>query len=373
MLYEFLVANREKILATTRRKTDVVAQDKPVTAESERGLPQFFDHLTAELKRETKGQAAAPEKDSGPDTTAKHGKELKRLGYTMSQVVQGYSVLAYAIKEAASAARAPITADEAERLSETMDLAISEAVQGFATLTGNADCAQKMGFLTHELRNALTAATVAHNMIRRGIVGHGSNTNAILERNLTRMREILDRSFADIRMQNEKGVEACPVRLAAAVDEVEPTANEEARARGLSLDVEVGPDLTVVADIHYLISAVSNLVQNAIKYSKKGGTIRVRGREEGAKVLLEIEDQCGGLPKGMAEELFEPFVQKNKDKSGLGLGLTISRRAIELIGGTLSVRDLPGKGCIFTIALPKPGAKNAGAAAVEPVPALKAG
>ncbi|MDE2511266.1 MAG: HAMP domain-containing histidine kinase, partial [Elusimicrobia bacterium] len=57
-------------------------------------------------------------------------------------------------------------------------------------------------------------------------------------------------------------------------------------------------------------------------------------------------------PKGKAEELFRPFTQKGEDRTGLGLGLSISRQAVARIGGELTVRDLPGKGCVFSISLP---------------------
>jgi signal transduction histidine kinase len=68
--------------------------------------------------------------------------------------------------------------------------------------------------------------------------------------------------------------------------------------------------------------------------------------------LLEIEDKCGGLPLGDAEELFKPFSQIGTDKSGVGIGLTISRRSVSLNKGILSVRDLPHQGCVFSIDLP---------------------
>ena len=73
----------------------------------------------------------------------------------------------------------------------------------------------------------------------------------------------------------------------------------------------------------------------------------------GDLVLIEVEDQCGGLPPGSAEKMFTPFTQRSDDKSGLGLGLSIARQSIEEDGGTLSVRDLPGSGCVFTISLPR--------------------
>lgn len=353
MLYQFLAENREKILAKTRRKTDVVSEDKPTTAESERGLPQFYDYLTGELERAFKGQPKAAEKDEGPDTTAKHGKELKRLGYTVSQVVQGYGVLSQAITEATLAAKEFISAEESKTLNVTLDLAVAEAVTGFAKRVENTDCAKKIGVLSHELRNALAAASVAHSMLKRG--GGGSHLNALLDRSLGRMRDILDRSFSEVRMQNELDVEHCPVNLLDLAEEVEATAGEEARTRGLTLEVEVDPGLEVVTDSHFVVSALSNIVQNAIKYSKKDGNIWIRGRGDEKDVVLEVEDECGGLPNGKAEELFQPFIQKGQDRTGLGLGLAISRQAVARIGGELTVRDLPGKGCIFSISLPKQG------------------
>ena len=94
------------------------------------------------------------------------------------------------------------------------------------------------------------------------------------------------------------------------------------------------------------------MVQNAIKFTKPGGIVWIRSKAVEIRVSLEVEDQCGGLPSGKAEELFKPFAQEGTDKSGLGLGLTISRSAVSLNKGVLSVRDLPRQGCVFSIDLP---------------------
>jgi hypothetical protein len=69
-------------------------------------------------------------------------------------------------------------------------------------------------------------------------------------------------------------------------------------------------------------------------------------------VLLEVEDECGGLPPGAVTDLFRPFEQRSADRSGLGLGLAIAREGVETNGGEIRARDLPGRGCIFTIDLP---------------------
>jgi C4-dicarboxylate-specific signal transduction histidine kinase len=71
------------------------------------------------------------------------------------------------------------------------------------------------------------------------------------------------------------------------------------------------------------------------------------------RILIDVEDRCGGLPPGAAETMFLPFTQSGENKSGLGLGLSICRRSVEANGGVLRVRNLPGSGCIFTIDLPR--------------------
>ena len=71
------------------------------------------------------------------------------------------------------------------------------------------------------------------------------------------------------------------------------------------------------------------------------------------RIRIDVEDNCGGLPSGDAEKLFLPFMQSGEDKSGVGLGLSICRRCVEANNGVLSVRDLPGSGCVFTIDLPR--------------------
>lgn len=102
-----------------------------------------------------------------------------------------------------------------------------------------------------------------------------------------------------------------------------------------------------------MASAISNLVQNAIKFTRPAGQVLIRAFVEGTDAVIEVEDRCGGLPAGKIEQLFEPFVQESKDKTGIGLGLSIARRAVELNGGTLSARDLPGIGCIFKVRIPR--------------------
>jgi signal transduction histidine kinase len=112
--------------------------------------------------------------------------------------------------------------------------------------------------------------------------------------------------------------------------------------------------LEINADERLLVSAVSNLLQNALKFTRPGGQVILRGRTEEGTVVIEVEDECGGLPPGKHEELFTPYVQRHSQRRGLGLGLAITREAVEAHGGEVSVRNLPGKGCVFAVKLRNP-------------------
>ena len=138
------------------------------------------------------------------------------------------------------------------------------------------------------------------------------------------------------------------------IEEIEVGASMEASARGLTLTVAPVPlGVDVQVDRQLLTAAVGNLLQNAFKFTHPKGHISLDASSTQSRVLIDVGDQCGGLPPGKAEQLFRPFEQRSKDRTGLGLGLSISRRSIEADGGVIHVRDLPGVGCVFTIDLPR--------------------
>ncbi len=130
------------------------------------------------------------------------------------------------------------------------------------------------------------------------------------------------------------------------------SAQLDANARSIHFSVALEPELSVDVDRQMLSSAIANLLQNAFKFTPSGGHVLLSARAFEQHVVIEVADECGGLPPGKVDELFHPFEQRSTDRSGVGLGLSISRRAVEANGGTLSVRDIRGTGCVFTIALP---------------------
>ena len=116
---------------------------------------------------------------------------------------------------------------------------------------------------------------------------------------------------------------------------------------------EVDPLLGVQIDPASMHGALFNLLTNAFKFTHPKSVVSLTAYGQGDHVLISVADMCGGLPPIDLEKMFLPFFQSNDDKSGVGLGLSFARNTVEANGGTLTVRDRPGIGCVFTIALPR--------------------
>ena len=112
------------------------------------------------------------------------------------------------------------------------------------------------------------------------------------------------------------------------------------------------------AKIYYYDTAsstmeVANLLQNACKFTHSKGLVVLRAYATADRVLIDGEDECGGLPPGAAGDLFRPFEQRGANRTGMGLGLAICHRGVRANGGEIHVVNHPGAGCIFTVELPR--------------------
>jgi signal transduction histidine kinase len=373
MLHEFLSEHRHELI--TRCKAKVAKRPAPrASNELKHGIPLFLDQLIQTLRFENSSSFSESCKVSGPSQTtktparsqigksaAKHGGELLRRGLTVDQVVHDYGDLCQAVTELALEQNASVTVTEFRTLNRCLDNAIADAVSEYARRRdlavsdqGTHAISERLGSLAHELRNLLNSAMLALEAVKSGNVGLAGATGGVLDRSLKGMRDLIDRSLAEVRLTAGLPTRKERISLGEFIDEVQVAATMEAKAKGLGLTVgAVESGLTVDADRHMLSSAVSNLLQNAFKFTHPSGHVSLKTHAIADRILIEIEDECGGLPPGKAEELFQPFTQRAADRSGLGLGLSISNRGIEASGGRLHARNLPGKGCVFTIDLPR--------------------
>jgi signal transduction histidine kinase len=189
-------------------------------------------------------------------------------------------------------------------------------------------------------------------MLRKGTVGIGGGTGAVLGRSLMSLREVVDRTLSEVRLTTGKQRRE-RMSVVAFLDEVAATGMLHSEYRQVEFKVEpVDPRLAVEGDPQLLTSAVMNLLHNGFKNTPAGGTVVLRARAENRNLVIEIEDECGGFPESKGEP-FEVFGdRRGSDRSGLGLGLSIARKAMRAHGGDIHVRNLPGKGCVFLIEVP---------------------
>ena len=172
---------------------------------------------------------------------------------------------------------------------------------------------------------------------------------------LVMLNDILD--FSKIEAGSMR-VNTEPFPLAAVIEDSANLHRSSAAQKGLSLTVESAPDAPrhVLADATRTSQIVGNLLSNAIKFTDQG-SVRVKiGRAPGGMARITVEDTGIGIPADRLKELFVPFSQLNtalnRRVGGTGLGLTISRRLAELMGGTLDVESRDGLGSSFHLALP---------------------
>jgi signal transduction histidine kinase len=111
--------------------------------------------------------------------------------------------------------------------------------------------------------------------------------------------------------------------------------------------------VAIAADRQVLAAVMGNLLQNAFKFTRPRSAVTLKVGASAERVLIEIQDECGGLPGGNVNELFGPFEQRSADRTGLGLGLAFSRWGVEANHGRIYARNLPDVGCVFTVDLPR--------------------
>jgi hypothetical protein len=278
-LYDFISSSKGEILRRARAK--VSARQFPTVSreELESGLPLFLTQLAETLRLRSSAEPFSP---TAIGTSAgEHGVDLQERGWTVAQVVHDYGDICQAITEAAVEKALQITAEDFQILNLCLDNAIAGAVTEFSRERDEQNLgegeAERLGQLTHELRNLLSTAMLSYEALQSG------------------------------------------------------------------------------------------RVQNALKFSVPHGHVAVRTAANDGTITIEVEDECGGLPDKNAESLFSPFGQRRgKSRSGRGLGLSISRKAVKVLGGDIRVRNLAGKGCVFIIDLPA-GAHEEKAEASESV------
>lgn len=299
MLYDFITTHRDQIITRCRQRVATRPRSTPTQAEPDYGVPLFLDQLVNTLRSNGEPNLAIG------TTAALHGHDLLLKGFTVSQVVHDYGDVCQTITELALETNAPIDTDDFRTLNRCLDEAIAGAVTVYgreseqSTLDGQTERGnQRMGFFVHELRNLVNTATIAFRVLQTGNVGVGGSTGAVLDRSLNSLQDLIARSLDEVRLaagiQNRE-----QTSVADFIAALRDGAILDASARGRTLTIApVDEALTIEIDRKVLSAVVVNLLQNACKFSPPGSNVRLVVGANAERVLIEVRDECGGLPGG---------------------------------------------------------------------------
>ena len=348
-LSAFVGARRDAIARRwiERVRAELRSEEALDEAEVQDSLKLFLDEVIRAVEEDTTLPGA------GRSLAAAHGAQRQVLHRDIADVVREYGLLFRVIADEVVVMQAgPFQPEEYARLASCLSRGASEAVREFTGLRAlelRRQSWEHFAFLAHEIRGPLQTARLSLQLIRSG--APQERGMAVLERSLAQLAESIDHALVDARL---RGIDAGAslqletVDLRAVVERSVDDARPDAEARQIALRLEAQAPRPAKVDQRVLRSAVGNLVRNAIKFTRTGGSVTVRVRPE----TVEVQDECGGLRPEDEAQIFEAFRQAGEDRSGFGLGLAIARAGVEAHGGTLSVRNLPGTGCIFAVSLP---------------------
>ncbi|HXM38702.1 MAG TPA: ATP-binding protein [Gemmatimonadales bacterium] len=250
----------------------------------------------------------------------------------------------------------PMERDELGRLAETLNQMMTRLERSFAALRRfTADA-------SHELKTPLTVVRAG---VERAITRPDlpQETLAALEETLqevNRMTELLDSLLTLARADEGRAdLHREPVDLRSIIEEVGETGELLAEHAGVAIEIRMPPDPVVLAvDQSRVRQLALNLIENAVKYTPRGGNVSVQLAASDGRVLLAVADTGIGIAPGDLPHVFDRFWRADSartrtgDRPGTGLGLAICKWIAEAHGGTIEVQSRPGRGTTFTVTLP---------------------
>jgi hypothetical protein len=231
---------------------------------------------------------------------------------------------------------------------------------------------------SHELRTPLNAIVGwAHVLQAGGMVNDGQRLQAVnaIDRNARIQTRLIEDLLDVSRMiQGRVSLTVTPLDLRSVIGAAVDTIKPAAAAKQITLTEDTVDELVpVIGDEHRLQQVVWNLLANSVKYTPRGGTIRLSLVRNHGRAVLRVSDTGEGINPSFLPDVFEPFRQGTAStmRTGLGLGLAIVRRLVDLHGGRISAESAGvGAGATFTVSLPlaRGSAASAGGLSSKPDP-----
>ncbi len=210
--------------------------------------------------------------------------------------------------------------------------------------------------MSHELRTPITSITGYAELIMEEADGLHAEHAARIQKSGRRLFETLQSVLEMAQLEaGTLDIDPQPVDVAEVVQEVVEVHALSAREKSLSIHVDVATDGLFQTDRRFLHRILSNLVHNAVKFTDEGA-VWVRAEGGGEAVRLTVRDTGMGIEPEVQEHLFDAFRQgtegRDRTHEGTGLGLSLTRRMVEVLGGTIEVESTKGEGSTFAVELP---------------------
>lgn len=203
-----------------------------------------------------------------------------------------------------------------------------------------------LGGVAHEVRNPLGGIELFTGLLAEDLKGHDAHEHVKrIQRELDYLKRIVEDFLTFAREQKLNSVTFEPQ---AWVQSASDLLAGEAQSKGVELSASAEP-AQLTGDVSLLTSALVNLVKNAVQVSQRGQAVKLHGRRDGPRYVVEVEDQGPGIPAEALERIFEPFFTTRE--KGTGLGLPLARKLLEAHRGSLGVESRPGR-TVFRAELP---------------------
>jgi len=337
----------------------------------------LLDHLPLLLQTLGQSLAAPLDGDSAPHQAPaeEHGEHRWETGWSLPEVVRDYQVLRLVIFEYLDESlERPLSFREGRAIDLALDDSVSASVAAYVrqsetALRGQAETLQEadqrktdfMGVLAHELRNPLASILTSMELLR--LLGSQDarihQIRDIIERQVKQMVRLVDdlldlTRIARGKLELRRTLFAVSQAVTQAVQMVKPLL--ETQEHQLAVELPAEP-IQLEADETRIVQVLVNLLNNAAKYTERGGRITVSAAREGGAAVLRVRDNGVGIEAEMLGAIFDRFTQIDRSldhsQGGLGIGLALVRQLVELHGGRVSAHsEGPGKGSEFVVRLP---------------------
>jgi two-component system sensor histidine kinase SenX3 len=330
-------ARRQLLTASLRRALDAVPLG--VVVADEQGRVVVRNAAATALLRGRGGEALASEAVSGLLRSAPSGGPATRTLDLYGPPRRTLTLTAHSLDEAG-----PVVAVVIEDVSERRRL---DAVR--RDFVAN---------VSHELKTPIAAVgLLAETLVAEDDAQVVRRLAERLQAEAFRVATIIEDLLDLSRLEAEETPRHEPVAVVDVVAQAVAQAGPAAMQRGVTLSPEDMPrHWTVPGDRRQLVSALANLLENAVKYSEPGSMVEVVGRTDGATIEVAVHDHGIGIPSRDLDRIFERFYRvdrgRGRDTGGTGLGLSIVRHVVGNHGGDVRVESREGQGSVFTLRLP---------------------